>query len=549
MDVQLPDGTTVQGVPDGTTKAQLAEKLKSNGRAVPDDWMTPQKESIGARIGEEIVGAGEGALSAATGIAGGLGGGLNYLGTLAATRDPAAAKAVQEETQQRLTYQPSSKYGKANVAAMGNILETVVEKPTEHAGELTRRGVQAIGASPEVSGAAGAAVKTGLQALPYAAGFRGQKALGAGIAERAAQFAERGEAKAATKAAGMADRNAAIGDAQSVGIRLAPTQAGGILGKTAEIASGSPRLEMELSKTNAPIVTRSAASDIGIGKDSSLLEGMPQKIAEANGKYQVVRKFGRVDMDETYRQKLNSVRDTTSQEGVDFPEDLNEAVEKEIAKFNVAGADANSMMTKIIKLRQRASKNIKTGDAEKSELGYAQKKIANAMEEQLERHGEQIGQGQAVQEFRDARRQLAKIHTVDEALVGTNVSPRLLAKALDRGEPLDGSLLKIAKSYKSFSKVLRDVDTMGGKTPFTVVDYLVGIAGAAHNPALAGAILARPAARAALASRPYQRLGIKPRQPKPSLPTRAARSIANSPNTLESLSGTAGAVTQERTLE
>lgn len=31
MDVRLPDGTIIKGVPDGTTKAQLAEKLKANG--------------------------------------------------------------------------------------------------------------------------------------------------------------------------------------------------------------------------------------------------------------------------------------------------------------------------------------------------------------------------------------------------------------------------------------------------------------------------------------------------------------------------------------
>jgi hypothetical protein len=31
MDVRLPDGTIIQNVPDGTTKAQLAEKLKANG--------------------------------------------------------------------------------------------------------------------------------------------------------------------------------------------------------------------------------------------------------------------------------------------------------------------------------------------------------------------------------------------------------------------------------------------------------------------------------------------------------------------------------------
>jgi hypothetical protein len=38
MDVKLPDGTVVQGVPDGISKADLVAKLKGNGMAVPDEW-------------------------------------------------------------------------------------------------------------------------------------------------------------------------------------------------------------------------------------------------------------------------------------------------------------------------------------------------------------------------------------------------------------------------------------------------------------------------------------------------------------------------------
>ena len=41
MNVTLPDGTIVKDIPDGTTKAQLAEKLKANGHTVPDEWLTP----------------------------------------------------------------------------------------------------------------------------------------------------------------------------------------------------------------------------------------------------------------------------------------------------------------------------------------------------------------------------------------------------------------------------------------------------------------------------------------------------------------------------
>lgn len=39
MDVRLPDGTIIQGVPDNITKADLVERLRRNGMAVPADWM------------------------------------------------------------------------------------------------------------------------------------------------------------------------------------------------------------------------------------------------------------------------------------------------------------------------------------------------------------------------------------------------------------------------------------------------------------------------------------------------------------------------------
>lgn len=47
MDVRLPDGTIVSGVPDGTTRAELVAKLQRNGMPVPGDWLQadaqPQK--------------------------------------------------------------------------------------------------------------------------------------------------------------------------------------------------------------------------------------------------------------------------------------------------------------------------------------------------------------------------------------------------------------------------------------------------------------------------------------------------------------------------
>lgn len=50
IDVTLPDGTVIKGVPDGTTKQELAEKLRSKGYNVPDTWLSiPRKSPIDAK--------------------------------------------------------------------------------------------------------------------------------------------------------------------------------------------------------------------------------------------------------------------------------------------------------------------------------------------------------------------------------------------------------------------------------------------------------------------------------------------------------------------
>jgi hypothetical protein len=55
MDVRLPDGTIIQGVPEGTTKADLAARLQRNGMAVPAEWLAPKPEpSMAERIGAEV---------------------------------------------------------------------------------------------------------------------------------------------------------------------------------------------------------------------------------------------------------------------------------------------------------------------------------------------------------------------------------------------------------------------------------------------------------------------------------------------------------------
>lgn len=125
-----------------------------------------------SRVGGEVVGAGEAALNTVTGLPASLGGGLTYLATLAGSGDPEAAKAVQENTQRALTYAPRSEYGKEDVQAVGNVMNALVEAPTQYLGEKATDVATYAGARPEVAGGIGATVKTGLQAIPYVVGAK-----------------------------------------------------------------------------------------------------------------------------------------------------------------------------------------------------------------------------------------------------------------------------------------------------------------------------------------------------------------------------------------
>lgn len=146
MDVVLPNGQTIAGVPDGTTRAQLAAKLQSNGFDVPREWMGADKsvpdsapaakqekpegwEATADPLSKRLAGAGEAALSvlssATTGLVARAGGAIGGIAASVATgkygTQEGAARAGQEseEAAQRFTYQPKTEAGRDAMDAIG----------------------------------------------------------------------------------------------------------------------------------------------------------------------------------------------------------------------------------------------------------------------------------------------------------------------------------------------------------------------------------------------------------------------------------------------
>jgi hypothetical protein len=485
-------------------------------------------------FGEDLKGELESTAHFLTGGAAALGGGLTYVGTLAATRDPEAAKAVKEETERKLTYEPKSQAGKEITAN----LERPFQKLAQGA-DVAGRKVAEVTGSPALGAAANTVIQSAPAALAPEFARRGvgvARAAGEAALERARPAAERiataGEEKAAVRAAEEAPKQTKIQQARSIGLKLPPSEAGGPVGKVLEGAGGKVQTEMSLSRDNAKVINRTAAKDIGLSERQPMTEGNIERLKQKAFKdYDAVKKAGKVTFDDQYREDLGKVRERTRQAEEDFPDDTNELIDKEIKKFDRPEADTSSALEKIKSLRDRASRNMKSPDAEKFELGLAQKKIATAMENQIERQFSATNPD-LIKNFRASRQQLAKIYNVEDALSPNgNVSAAVLARIYKRNPKLlTGGLKTIAETYQEFPKVMRYVDNLGGHAPFSALDYLVGGVEAAAHPAgaakVVGALAGRPLARGIIKSEAYQSRAIKPREVKPSVVSRAARQIA-----------------------
>lgn len=307
----------------------------------------------------------------------------------------------------------------------------------------------------------------------------------------------------------------AVKDATNAGIKLNPTQLGAKKGRAAAGMSGRAALDRELSFANVPVVDDMAKTAIGLEKGKHLNQANIDSLkSTANQAYADMAKTGVRKTSDEFRADINKITDRTG--AASFAEDTPAAVQKIKETYSkVQSFSAKDAVAKIRQLRKDSRGNLKHDDPEKNALGYAQKQVADALEAELGRHAEALGMPELVSRYQAARVQLAKIHSVEDALEGTNVSARLLSRQQKAGVPLSGELKLIADTYDSFGKVLQDPSKIADNGPLSVVDYLVGVGGAAVNPALAAAVLARPAARRFLASDFYQRRAVPKSAPKP----------------------------------
>jgi hypothetical protein len=297
-----------------------------------------------------------------------------------------------------------------------------------------------------------------------------------------------------------------IQQARDLGYVIPPTQANpSILNRVMEGVAGKASTAQNASARNQQITNELAAKSLGLPKDTAItpevITGLRTKAGEA---YTNLGLSGQVIADKSYIKALDDIAKpyVTAMQG--FPDAPPSPVLNLIQSLKSPSFDAGSAVEKIKQLRTSADDAFRSGN---SDIARASKKAADAIEGALETHLSKTGQTDLLNKFRDARQLIAKTYSIEKAANTTTgtVDAKKLASQLQRGKPLSGELKSIAQFSQAFPKASQATEGMGSLPQFSPLDYFAGVIGGASTGGLgAGAVLARPALRAAALSSPVQ---------------------------------------------
>jgi len=323
-----------------------------------------------------------------------------------------------------------------------------------------------------------------------------------------------------------APKDQAINAGFEAGYQVPPSSVNPSLkNRTLEAVAGKVATQQETSLNNVEVTDRLARKALGVDPDVPLTPELTQKVrkdAYQQG-YAPLANAGTISTGKLYRQDLDNIVSQYQGAARSFPQAVRDDVSRMVDGLRRRSFDAGDAVKMSATLREDASKSFSTGDAA---LGKAQRAAADAIENQIERGlGNNPQAAEMMQKFTDARRLMAKAHTVEDAIqVGTgHVDARKLAAELQKGAPLSGELKVAAEFANNFKKAvqppsmvgspvnnLRSYATMGGGGIGALLGNALGV-----GPVIGGAIgagipaLASPLAKSVILSKSYQK-GLTP---------------------------------------
>jgi hypothetical protein len=555
MDVQLPDGTIVQNIPDGTSKADLVAKLQANGMQVPSAWLTPPAQSgqtqqpgflnqalgVLSRVGSyaanpaaqaEVAGHYISGLVAQpvaglAGVAQGIGNAVD--GALGNPVQMSAADRVAQ-VQNAMTYQPKTTDGKAISRAADKALG-VIPAVLNKAGEATTDVATKLGASPEVAAGLGAGVNVAGNAGLMALGARGVRgATAAGDAAEGAASTAPGSAGATPPATPAALLQQSLDNGRSVGYRVSPNYDPNatFTDRLGQGIAGQANVENAYragnqGTTNALGARALSSPDLGISTSpqtlvtQSLLQQVRQSAID-KGYAPIADLPGKIPADAQFLRANQAIKNAHADEFSGNPD-----VAATADLLNRASFDPAKVTDMISTLRSRANDAFNQG---RGDAGTAFKKQAGELEALVDR---QIADTDGISpdllpNYRAARQLIAKTYTIGDNLNPStgNIDATGIGQVLKGGTKLDGDLKTIADFANAAPRITSAPN--GAALPTSPLNTAAGMAAAHATGGLSMALI--PAARM-FASRWLQRHAQDPTTLQPSLQSSYGQTALN----------------------
>lgn len=301
-------------------------------------------------------------------------------------------------------------------------------------------------------------------------------------------------------------KNTQVDELQKAGYVLPPQDVDAGMGSQILNAMGGKiKTEQKASVLNQPVTNKMIADDLGLNADEPITRNALADVRKKAGEaYEVAKNYGKITADDVFKADIKKISDKYSSAGADFPELVGDDINNLINSLNKEAFESSSAISAIKVLREKADKAYRSGDAS---LGKATKEAANSLEDMIGRHLEKSGASKKVLEnYRNARKTIAKTYTVDKALNETtgNVSAVKLGKQLEKGKPLEGNMKQVAEFGRYFAKSAQDA--VQGVNPYSVLDGAGAAFGVATmNPGIAAYVASRPAARSLVLNKTYQK--------------------------------------------
>jgi len=240
---------------------------------------------------------------------------------------------------------------------------------------------------------------------------------------------------------------------RAAGFDIIPSEHGKApFGEFLEGVGGSQNVRRRFNKKNEATATELASKPIGADPEQLGSKQFSKLKEPKNAAYEAMKTIGKVVADTDVHNAIGSI-------SADKALMRNPEIAAEVNKYLAVlekDADAAKVVESVKELRQQATFNQtppaggKQANPKKMNLGKAQRQIADALDDLLERNATAMGQPEVATRYRQARKDLAKINSVQQATVGRKVQASELSKQMDRDVPLSEELGVVADAGEAF---------------------------------------------------------------------------------------------------